>query len=223
MIFHISWTKNDIGDEVRPINFRYDDDTIIFGWLIDSSITQYEGSITFGFWAQGTKYDNEYIWKTIPSTYTTTPGVLIAGNVPEPDENWYTQFTSLMDSKVAYVDEQMTKIDDAEQAAKDANEAADKANTAAMNANTAATTANTATSDAQSATKSSIAATKNTNQAITNANTATSNATTAAERAEAAAVACEGIVAGLNTMVDTVTGVSCVLSLEDGILTVREA
>ena len=33
----------------------------------------------------------------------------------------------------------------------------------------------------------------------------------------------EGIVDGLNTMVDTVTKKTCVLSIEDGILTIREA
>ena len=39
----------------------------------------------------------------------------------------------------------------------------------------------------------------------------------------AAAKACQGIVNGLNTMVDTVTKKSCVLTVEDGILTIREA
>lgn len=45
----------------------------------------------------------------------------------------------------------------------------------------------------------------------------------AAASATAGAKACEGIVDGLNTMVDTVTKKTCVLSIEDGILTIREA
>jgi ABC-type transporter Mla subunit MlaD len=50
-----------------------------------------------------------------------------------------------------------------------------------------------------------------------------SSATSAANEANAAAKACEGIVDGLNTMVDTVTGKSCVLGVEDGILVIKEA
>lgn len=48
-------------------------------------------------------------------------------------------------------------------------------------------------------------------------------ASDAAASATAGAKACEGIVDGLNTMVDTVTKKTCVLSIEDGILTIREA
>lgn len=52
---------------------------------------------------------------------------------------------------------------------------------------------------------------------------ATNSANNAASTASAAAKACQGIVNGLNTMVDTVTKKSCVLTVEDGILTIREA
>lgn len=52
---------------------------------------------------------------------------------------------------------------------------------------------------------------------------ATNSANSAAASATAGAKACEGIVDGLNTMVDTVTKKTCVLSIEDGILTIREA
>ena len=56
--------------------------------------------------------------------------------------------------------------------------------------------------------------------------TTTSNMQTVSQFANnmnAAAKACEGIVVQQNTMVDTVTGKSGVLSLEDGIICVREA
>lgn len=64
---------------------------------------------------------------------------------------------------------------------------------------------------------------KNMTEAANSANSAAQAANNAATEAKAAATACEGIVDGLNTMVDTVTGKSCVLSVEDGILTIREA
>lgn len=64
---------------------------------------------------------------------------------------------------------------------------------------------------------------KNMTEAANSANNAATEANNAATEAKAAATACEGIVDGLNTMVDTVTGKSCVLSVEDGILTIREA
>ena len=53
--------------------------------------------------------------------------------------------------------------------------------------------------------------------------TAASSANSAASAANAGAAACQGIVNGHNTMVDTVTHKSCVLSIEDGIITIREA
>ena len=64
---------------------------------------------------------------------------------------------------------------------------------------------------------------KNMTEAANSANNAATEANNAATEAKAAATACEGIVDGLNTMVDTVTGKTCVLSVEDGILTIREA
>lgn len=64
---------------------------------------------------------------------------------------------------------------------------------------------------------------KNMTEAANNANGAAQTANKAATEAKAAATACEGIVNGLNTMVDTVTGKTCVLTVEDGILTIKEA
>lgn len=63
----------------------------------------------------------------------------------------------------------------------------------------------------------------NMNAATQSANNAAASANEAVTKANAAAKACEGIVAKQNTMVDTITGLSGVLSLEDGIICVREA
>lgn len=64
---------------------------------------------------------------------------------------------------------------------------------------------------------------KNMTEATNSANGAANKAEQASSTANAAAKACQGIVNGLNTMVDTVTKKSCVLTVEDGILTIREA
>lgn len=63
----------------------------------------------------------------------------------------------------------------------------------------------------------------NMTESANSANSAATSANNAASAANAAATACQNIVTGQNTMVDTVTNKSCVLSMEDGILTVREA
>ena len=76
----------------------------------------------------------------------------------------------------------------------------------------------------QSAYEDALATTTNNmNAAAANANNAATLANEATTKANAAATACEGIVVQQNTMVDTVTGKSGVLSLEDGIICVREA
>lgn len=64
---------------------------------------------------------------------------------------------------------------------------------------------------------------QNMTEAANNANGAAAKANNAAATATAAAAACEGIADGHNTMIDTVTNKACILSIEDGILTVKEA
>lgn len=80
-----------------------------------------------------------------------------------------------------------------------------------------------ATEVTKQATKGCKEVTDRAEEATNNANSATKTASDAAASATAGAKACEGIVDGLNTMVDTVTKKACVLSIEDGVLTIREA
>jgi enamine deaminase RidA (YjgF/YER057c/UK114 family) len=167
MNFHISYVKDGNGGEDAPVNVRYNTNNIILGWIITNNITASSGTLQIAIWAQGTKYDNDYVWKTKPKTYTIQEGLKIADGIVEPDENWYLQFTKLIDEKVNYVSGQAG--------------------------------------------------------IVSQANEATANANTAAERAETAAQACEGIVDGMNTLIDTETGSTGILSLEDGLLVVREA
>jgi hypothetical protein len=122
MTFHIGYTINNKSDEDRPINVRYSNKHIILDWLISGSVTNTSGALQIGIWANGTLHDNDFVWKTKIATYTIVNGLAIGGEIIEPDENWYLQFTKLMDSKVEYVEKQVSKIDDIEELAEKVEE-----------------------------------------------------------------------------------------------------
>jgi hypothetical protein len=105
---------------------------------------------------------------------------------------------------------------EAENATNAANSSVAVSQEAAENANKAITSANEAIDTANKAIEKA-------NEEATNANRAAVYAYSSATQADAAAKACEGALDGMNTMVDTVTGTSCVLSVEDGLLVIREA
>lgn len=81
--------------------------------------------------------------------------------------------------------------------------------------------------DALSETQADMRKVNEFSQSMTNAasaaNTSATSAANAAALANSAAQACEGALDGMNTMVDTVTNTACVLTIEDGLLTIREA
>ena len=52
---------------------------------------------------------------------------------------------------------------------------------------------------------------------------AVKKAESAARKAEQAAKACDGIAAGMNVMIDSVTGKACEIGMTDGNIVVREA
>lgn len=52
---------------------------------------------------------------------------------------------------------------------------------------------------------------------------AVKKAESAASKAEQAAKACDGIAAGMNVMIDSVTGKACKIGMTDGNIVVREA
>lgn len=72
-----------------------------------------------------------------------------------------------------------------------------------------------ATQDANTAAAKALEAEKKTTDAIADAKSAT-------EQAKTAAKACENIADGMNTMIDTVTKKVCKMSIEDGIIVLRE-
>lgn len=81
--------------------------------------------------------------------------------------------------------------------------------------------------DALSETRNNAALVKDFSQnmvaATSGATEAATTANKAATVAQAAATACEGALNGMNTMVDTETGKSVVMSIENNLITLREA
>lgn len=116
MTLHISYIKNDVGDEDRPVNVRYNSNSIIFGWIISSGATNEAGTLQVGIWAGGEKYSNNYLWKTKPKSYTINEGVVTASKTVNPAINWYLQFSNLMDEKVQEANKQLKDIEEAKEA-----------------------------------------------------------------------------------------------------------
>lgn len=99
-IHYVNAEKNEYYS--TPINVTYSDTKIRFGWLVDNFATAIEGILQFEITANGVneKGDN-YIWKTKPDGKLNVLKSL-SGNAPiKPDEDWYTQFVTMIDGKVA--------------------------------------------------------------------------------------------------------------------------
>lgn len=103
MSFRIHYVNADKNEYYStPINVTYSDTSIRFGWLVDNYATAIEGLLQFEITANGVneKGDN-YIWKSRPDGKINILKSL-TGNAPiKPDEDWYTQFITMIDSKVA--------------------------------------------------------------------------------------------------------------------------
>lgn len=103
MSFRIHYVNADKNEYYStPINVTYSDTSIRFGWLVDNYATSIEGLLQFEITANGVneKGDN-YIWKSRPDGKINILKSL-TGNAPvKPDEDWYTQFITMIDSKVA--------------------------------------------------------------------------------------------------------------------------
>lgn len=100
MLFNIHYEKSFYGGEDRPINVRYNDTKIILGWAIPNAAVKEAGVLNMCIWATGRLYDDTYVWKTKPKSYTVNDGLTIAKNIIEPDENWYIQFVNELEEKI---------------------------------------------------------------------------------------------------------------------------
>lgn len=100
MLFNIHYEKGSYGGENRPVNVRYNDTKMILGWAIPSAAVKESGILNMCIWATGNLYDDTYVWKTKPKSYTVNDGLTIAENIAEPDDNWYVQFVNEIEAKI---------------------------------------------------------------------------------------------------------------------------
>ena len=126
MSFRIHYVNAEGGEHYStPINVTYSENKIRFGWLVDEYATALEGDLTFEIVANGTNEKGQnYIWKTRPNGKVNILKSLSGNGVIKPDEDWYTQFVTLIDGKV----------NEARQAAKEAKTSADNAQSSANRA-----------------------------------------------------------------------------------------
>ena len=126
MSFRVHYVNAEGGEHYStPINVTYSENKIRFGWLVDNYATAIEGDLTFEIVANGTNEKGQnYIWKTRPNGKVNILKSLSGNGVIKPDEDWYTQFVTLIDGKV----------NEARQAAKEAKTSADNAQSSANRA-----------------------------------------------------------------------------------------
>ena len=153
MLFNIHYEKGSYGGENRPVNVRYNDTKMILGWAIPNTAVKESGILNMCIWATGNLYDDTYVWKTKPKSYTVNDGLTIAENIAEPDDNWYVQFVNEIEAKIQAFS---GRVDDIEQIEENLstdiqaiNEKYDSIMTSAENAEQSAASARTSEQNAQ--------------------------------------------------------------------------
>lgn len=97
----IHYEVEDNGGEDTPVNVYKNSTQLKFGWVIGPNVAQYAQPVEFCIWVRGTLVNgNNYVLKTLPQTYTPKRGLMLGGGIPQPDNNWYLQFSLSMDDKV---------------------------------------------------------------------------------------------------------------------------
>jgi hypothetical protein len=135
----IHYLKEDgTGDVVAAVNAKYDETTIIFGWLVDANVTDTAGNVQFCVECIGENEKGEpYVWKTQTCTLPIKSGLTTGEGVTQPDENWYTQFVIEMNRKLtaaeAAAEEAAARVNAVADVAKACETATAKANKALQN------------------------------------------------------------------------------------------
>ena len=84
-------------DYSTPINVRYNNEYIIFGWLISGNVTAVEGDVEFEIIARGSnEHSDTYTWKTRPNGKLNILKSLAGNGIIEPSTDWYTSFVKSM-------------------------------------------------------------------------------------------------------------------------------
>ena len=126
MSFRVHYVNAEGGEHYStPVNVTYSENKIRFGWLVDEYATALEGDLKFEIVANGTNEKGQnYIWKTRPNGKVNILKSLSGNGVIKPDEDWYTQFVTLIDGKVNEARKEAVK---ASQSASEALASANKA------------------------------------------------------------------------------------------------
>ena len=139
-------TSDEYHGAATPINVKYSNDKIRFGWLVDSYATHVNGTIKFEIQASGSTTDNNgksygYTWKSRPNSKLNVLQSICNENEIELDDSWVQEIVTTVAGKVAQqiadaaID---TQVKEANQAAANAQTYANDAQMAANNAALAA-------------------------------------------------------------------------------------
>ena len=103
MMFNIHFVNAKEKEGVSvPVNFGYNDTKICFSWLLDDSVTYFEGDIIFEIVASGVNEKNEnYIWRTKPNGKINILKALAGDSSVQPIQTWYTSFITKVNTKTA--------------------------------------------------------------------------------------------------------------------------
>ena len=113
--------ENKEEDIDTPCNVRFNDNDILFAWLVDGNVTALAGDITFEIFATGVNEKGEnYTWRTKPNGKLNILESLVGNGVIQPDTDWITQFIREVDEKVAVAQAASTEASNYAQKAKDA-------------------------------------------------------------------------------------------------------
>lgn len=115
---------------VNPINFKYNSESILFGWLVDLNVTYLAGSVSFEIIANGEISNGintiPYTWRTKPNGKINILESLTCSHDPiVPTEDWTTEVLGRMG----------TMLELSKQAVEEAKGYAEDAKDAALNVN----------------------------------------------------------------------------------------
>lgn len=84
-------------DFANPINVKYSNDSILFGWLVNANVTAIEGDVTFEIIAEGSnEHGDNYKWKTKPNGKLNILKSLSGNGIIEPSDDWHASFVRTM-------------------------------------------------------------------------------------------------------------------------------
>ena len=128
----IHYVNDAVDEPIRPVNVKYNNDHILFGWLVGGNATQIAGELNFEILAQGTINSSngqkkDYLWRTKPNgKLNILESLKCRGEhevIDTSTEDWTTTVLSPMSNMLSQ----------AQAAATEAKKAADRAWNAAEN------------------------------------------------------------------------------------------